>query len=181
MPVILRNNNNSIEFDIDPVRKYTAIKGFFDVFEEDTGIEKTPMVYVILRTRAMIDNVIKLDWRDTVIMPGETGFTSADELKDTLLQWSLQTVSTQVAVASVESNESNVILLAANPARKTALFFNNSEKDLYIKYGSASALDNFTVKLLAGAYFEMPYPCYTGQINGIWNTKNGYAMVTECT
>jgi hypothetical protein len=182
MPVILRNNNSSIEFDIDPSRTYTAIKGAFDVFMEDIGIEGgTAFVYVILRSRAMIDNVIKLDWRDTIIMPEEVGFTSAAQLRDTLIGWNLQQVSTSAAVAIVESSETSVLLLASNAVRKTALFFNNSEKDLYIKYGSASTTSNFTVKLLPGAYFEMPYPCYTGAIYGVWNTKNGNAMVTECT
>jgi hypothetical protein len=63
MPVVLRNNTNSIEIDIHANLKYTVSKGSFDVILEDTGVTATAIVYVILRIASIIDNIIKLDWR----------------------------------------------------------------------------------------------------------------------
>lgn len=89
MPVILRNNDNSIEVDINFNLKYTVSKGGFDVIYHDKG-DGVPYVYVIIRSNSFIDNTLKLDWRDTTSPDAE--FTSAEDLRDLLLSWNMQSV-----------------------------------------------------------------------------------------
>jgi hypothetical protein len=84
-------------------------------------------------------------------------------------------------VTKVDSSTDDHKLLDTNAGRKMAMIYNNSTKNLYIKYGEGATADSFTVKLTPGSYFEMPYPCYTGQINGFWDDVNGNVMITECT
>jgi hypothetical protein len=33
--------------------------------------------------------------------------------------------------------------------------------------------------MAAGAYYEFPQPCYTGQVDGIWASANGNARLTS--
>jgi hypothetical protein len=90
MPTILRNNDNSIEVDINFNLKYTVSKGGFDVIYLDKG-DGIPYVYLIIRSNGLIDNTIKLDWRDTT-SPDAT-FDSATDLRDTLLEWNIPKMS----------------------------------------------------------------------------------------
>lgn len=83
------------------------------------------------------------------------------------------------AVSKISSSATSVTLAASNADRLGLMIFNASTQDLFIKYGGASATDNYTVKISGGWYFEAPAPCYTGAVYGIWASENGYAMVTE--
>lgn len=80
---------------------------------------------------------------------------------------------------TVNASATSVLLLATNANRRQALFFNDSTDILYIKLESTAATTSFTVKLVAGAYFELPQPVYTGNIYGIWSGTNGSCKVTE--
>lgn len=85
-------------------------------------------------------------------------------------------------LSSVSGNASSVTLLSANTARKGALIFNDSTANLYVGFtSSAVSLTSYTVKLAPGSLFEMPWPVYTGQINGIWDNAVGAARITELT
>lgn len=87
-------------------------------------------------------------------------------------------------VTSVASSASNVTLLAANYARMGAAIYNNSTAILYIKCGATASSADFTVALPGGATpsldarWEVPFG-YTGQIDGLWASANGAALVTE--
>lgn len=85
------------------------------------------------------------------------------------------------AVTSVSSSATTVQLLAVNAARKMATFYNSSTAILYLKLGTTASTASYTVQLLAGAYYELPLPVYTGRIDGIWATANGSVLVTELT
>jgi len=84
-------------------------------------------------------------------------------------------------VTKVASTIVSTTLAAANTARRGLSIFNDSTANLYVKHGTTAALDDFTVKIAAGGYFELPYLCYTGRIDGIWSAQNGNAFVTELT
>jgi hypothetical protein len=84
-------------------------------------------------------------------------------------------------VTAVESKNTNCLILAVNPLRKMATIYNNSTSVLILKYGTIASLSSFTLKIGSGDYLELPYPCYTGQIDGFWETADGNAMVTEIT
>ena len=79
----------------------------------------------------------------------------------------------------VSSSVSSVQILAANTSRKGVIIFNNSTQALCIKYGSTASSNSFTVQLAASGYWEMPWPIYTGVIDGIWAGVNGNAQITE--
>ena len=175
MPVILRNNATSIEVDVSAALKHYVQKGDFDVILENTGLG-APIVFIVMRSKAITENFIKLDWRDI----SEPTFTSAEELRDTILSWNIQQAKT-TTVNKIDSDTDSVMLLAENEARKMATIYNNSTAYLSIKYGSDASADSFSLKISAGDYIELPHPCYLGRIDGFWSEKNGNAMVTEIT
>lgn len=85
------------------------------------------------------------------------------------------------SVSSVPSSDTSVTLLAANSNRKGATFYNDSTSALYLKMGSTASDVSFTLKMAPHSYFEMPLPCYTGIIDGIWVSVDGAVSVTELT
>lgn len=82
-------------------------------------------------------------------------------------------------ITSVTSSASNITLLAANPNRKAALFFNDSTQILYLKLGTNASITSYTVKLLAGGYCQTEIPVFTGEVDGVWSSANGNCLVTE--
>jgi len=69
-------------------------------------------------------------------------------------------------------------LLNSNSLRRGATIFNNSNANLFLALGPNAATNNFTTKLGAGIYYEVPFN-YTGIITGIWDGNNGNAQITE--
>jgi hypothetical protein len=73
------------------------------------------------------------------------------------------------------------LILAASGARLGATIFNDSSAVLYLALGTvAASTTNFTVKMVADAYYEVPFG-YTGEIRGIWASATGSARVGEIT
>jgi hypothetical protein len=81
---------------------------------------------------------------------------------------------------NVTSSVTNVTLLAANGSRKGATIYNDSTKKVFVKFGATASNTSFAAKLSAGDYMEVPFG-YTGIIDGIWESANGFARVTELT
>jgi hypothetical protein len=91
------------------------------------------------------------------------------------------TSSSTSTVTSVADQATTVQLLAANTARVGASIQNDSTEILYVKLGTTASLTDYTVKMVAGAYYEVPFG-YTGRIDGIWaNNSTGAALVDELT
>lgn len=89
-------------------------------------------------------------------------------------------VASGASIASVDASATSVTLKAANANRCGLNIYNDSDKALYVKYGATASAGSFTVKILAGGYFEMPEPIYTGTVDGIWAADpTGAARVTE--
>lgn len=84
-------------------------------------------------------------------------------------------------VTSVSASITSVTLLIANTDRKGATFYNDSTSALYLKLGDTASSTSFTLKMAPHSYFEMPLPCYTGVIDGIWVSVDGAVSVTEFT
>ena len=106
------------------------------------------------------------------VQPGNTPNTTA---------WLVtQGPSTTSAVTSVAGSASSVSLLASNASRKGATFYNDSTAILYLKLGATASTSSYTVQLVAGAYYELPFvKTYTGAIDGIWASANGNVRITE--
>lgn len=83
------------------------------------------------------------------------------------------------SVAKVASSASSVTLKSANALRLGLSIFNDSAQALYVKFGTTASAADYTVKILAGGYFEALSPCYTGRVDGIWAGADGNAYVTE--
>lgn len=82
-------------------------------------------------------------------------------------------------VTLITSSETTVELLPITPNRVGADIYNDSNQPLYIKYGINATTDDYSLKIPADGYFELPNPCYVGIVSGVWGVQNGYARVTE--
>jgi len=89
-------------------------------------------------------------------------------------------VNPTATVASVASTVtgSGVTLKAANGSRRGLTIYNDSTKILFVKLGPAVTVTDFSVKLSAQGYYEVPAN-YTGIVTGVWSGVNGFAYVTE--
>lgn len=85
------------------------------------------------------------------------------------------------SLSNVSASASSVTLSAANTSRKGWAIFNDSTTaNLFVKFGTTASATSYTVKILAGGFYEMPGPpIYTGQLDGIWDVAAGAARVTE--
>ena len=82
-------------------------------------------------------------------------------------------------VASVAASLTNVTLLAANVDRTGAILVNDSPNPCYAKFGATATTSDYTVKIPARGYYEVPF-AYTGIIDGIWTgAATGAMKVTE--
>lgn len=83
-------------------------------------------------------------------------------------------------VTSVADSATSVQLLASTTSRQGATITNTSSATLYVKLGTTASLSSFTVPIVTGAYYEVPFG-YTGRIDGIWASDpgDGAALITE--
>lgn len=81
---------------------------------------------------------------------------------------------------SVTAASSTRTLLDKNQARLGATILNaDTASALYVLSDGDATITQYTVKLIPGAYYEMPYR-YTGRISGIWDVGfSGSALITE--
>lgn len=89
-------------------------------------------------------------------------------------------LATTATCTSVASSAASVTLKALNASRLGLTIENDSTQVLYVKFGTTAAATDYTVKMVAGAYYEVPFN-YTGRIDGLWSSANGAAYVTELT
>jgi hypothetical protein len=81
-------------------------------------------------------------------------------------------------VQQVTASVSSQILLAANPARINVMFYNDSPKVLFLKFGNTASTTSYSTQLGPGQQWPVPFS-YTGRIDGIWQVATGSAYVTE--
>lgn len=100
---------------------------------------------------------------------------------DDLVPVSLPTLPATATLSNVNDTASSTTLLSSNASRKGAMIQNDSTEILYVKFGTTASATDYTVKMAAGDYYEVPFG-YTGRIDGIWaNNASGAARVTEIT
>jgi hypothetical protein len=87
------------------------------------------------------------------------------------------TTSTVSAVTGSTTN--GTALQAANTSRVGLYIFNDSTAILYVKLGTGASPTDWTIKLPAGGFYELPVPYYRGAVSGVWASANGFARVTE--
>lgn len=82
-------------------------------------------------------------------------------------------------VTNVPASITAVTLLAANPDRHSAYFFNESTSLLYIKLGVTPSTTSYTFRVPSNTSQLLLYPTYLGEVTGIWIGPDGAARVTE--
>jgi hypothetical protein len=87
------------------------------------------------------------------------------------------TASTVTAITSTVTN--GTTLQATNTARAGLYIFNDSTAVLYVKLGTGATPTDWTIRIAAGGFYELPVPYYRGAVSGVWASANGFARVTE--
>ncbi len=85
--------------------------------------------------------------------------------------------STTVAATNVAAG---VVILAANPNRKSFTIQNTSTSILYLGYGTVPTVTDYVVAIPAKSFFD-PNINFSGEIKGLWINTNGNAVVKEFT
>lgn len=90
-----------------------------------------------------------------------------------------QKPSTSV-ITSIDASNTSITLLASNANRLGATIFNDAMNTvvLYLKLGAVASTTSYTVQIIGGGYYEIPFS-YTGIIDGVWNTTSAVARITE--
>lgn len=88
--------------------------------------------------------------------------------------------STTGTLSNVTSSAASVTLLASNANRLGGTIYNDSNKRLYVKLGASASSTSFTQILFGQGYYEIPAN-YSGVVDGVWESANGFARVTELT
>ena len=89
--------------------------------------------------------------------------------------------STLASVDRVSASTSAVTLAAANVFRMGLFLYNDSTSEAFVKYGAGATSTDYTIKMGAGSYWEMPSPICTVEISCAWSTATGAMQVTEET
>lgn len=84
----------------------------------------------------------------------------------------------QVTRTPVASTVTPGDLIAARSCRKMLSVFNDSTSTLYLAVGSGGDSTDYTVKMVAQSYYEVPMP-WNGTLSGAWLAANGFAYITE--
>lgn len=88
---------------------------------------------------------------------------------------------TTAIVTSIAQSTTVQTFVVANAVRKGLIVHNESARGfLFLKLGGGASSTDFSVKLLPGAAFELPFPTYVGQLTGVWSLSGGgSAQVSE--
>jgi len=111
-----------------------------------------------------------------VVQPVSGPLTNAELRASPILIESAISNAVRSSVAGVEVDTS---LLPANPIRKGALIYNDSNSVLHIGLGTDEVtLNDFTFLISAGTLWQLPLG-FVGEVRGIWVDSGGAARITE--
>lgn len=97
------------------------------------------------------------------------------------------TIATSVAqpatstVTSVAMSVANATILASNANRLGAILWNDGSAMVYVKLGATASTASFTVRLSNKSEWELPFPVYTGIVDGITSVGTATILATELT
>ncbi len=87
--------------------------------------------------------------------------------------------SATATLTNVASSITSVTLLASNAGRKGMMFYNDSTSVAFVNFGATASATAFTLKFQPNSFYENSSPVYTGALNIIWASANGFGRVTE--
>lgn len=71
-------------------------------------------------------------------------------------------------------------LAAANTSRKSLTIYNEpAGATLYVKFGAAASTTSYKVQIVAGGYYEMPFPIYQGIVTAVGASALGNVVTAE--
>lgn len=79
----------------------------------------------------------------------------------------------------VNASDSVQELAPESGHREGLMICNASTNNLYCKIDGDADVDDYSFKLIPGAFYEMPLEYYTDKVTGIWDGSDGFAAVTE--
>ena len=85
------------------------------------------------------------------------------------------------ALTNVASSITTVNLIALNNSRKGLMMFNDSSSVCYVKLGATASTTSYTIQMSPNSLYAMDTPVYSGVIDAIWTTANGFMRITELT
>lgn len=89
-----------------------------------------------------------------------------------------QSGSANVSSASISTTAQ--VAVERNDNREGLIIFNDSDQTLLVGFGDTVDADTFTLKLLAGGYYESGATVYVGPVRLVWSTTGtGQALITE--
>lgn len=91
----------------------------------------------------------------------------------------VQTSTSSTAIKSVSASASSTSIVSSSATRIGLLIYNDSSFDMYLAFSGTASTSLYTVKIMAGGYYEVPAPFYSGNISAVWTGATGAAMVTE--
>jgi len=83
-------------------------------------------------------------------------------------------------ITAVNVAVATTTILAANASRLGAILYNN-DGTTYVALAAGATSANFTVRLTANSYYEVPFPVYTGIITGSAGAGTNTVYATELT
>lgn len=125
---------------------------------------------------------IPIGTRGLIIVGRDAGGVARFVLTDST--GALQISETRPAISTVTAvavGGVSTLLLAANPARRGASFWNDAGTNLYLKLGAVASAASFTVRLSGFSFYEIQFPVYTGTVEAIRTAGAGTVLVTELT
>ena len=87
--------------------------------------------------------------------------------------------ATNAVSSSVPATIEPILILSGNSERKGAILVNDSSNSLFLKFGIAGSVTDYSTKLYKRAYYEVPIPIFTGPLYGVWDGVDGSVKLTE--
>jgi hypothetical protein len=96
------------------------------------------------------------------------------------MPYSLGDVAATATLSSVAAATSSTTILAANPARKGAVIYNDSSAICYLALAATASTSAYSVQIPPQVAYELPSaPVYTGALSAVWSSATGAARCSE--
>lgn len=168
------------KLDLDAIAADTAVLtavDFATAANQSSELTKLDTLHAdLLAVQGYVDGLEGFtDGLETLITSTNTKLDSLITSVETLLPGGADNATTSEVPAANADTE----LLAANPNRKGAAFYNNSTATAYIKLGTGASTTSYLRPLGPGGFFELMIPTYKDVVHAFWTAADGEMHVTE--
>lgn len=86
---------------------------------------------------------------------------------------------TGVTVTPVTISTTSQVVAAENPLRRHLVLMNDSGSVVYVKFGLGATTSNFTARIPANTYYEIPVNAFSGDVSAVRASGTSSLIVTE--